>query len=120
MGLSVFMTGCANEKYLAKPLDPASSTAKLLSRDATSADFNAYLIKQGYVEKDLPFATWGLNELTLCALYHHTKLDVAKTQLALAIAAVNTTNQKQNPVLVGRTAHSNLANDDKSPWAFGL
>lgn len=120
MGLSVFITGCTNEKYLAKPLDPANSSAKLLNKDATSADFNAYLIKQGYVEKDLPFATWGLNELTLCALYHHTKLDVAKAQLALANAAVNTANQKQKPLLGGRSARSNQANYDKSPWAFGL
>lgn len=120
LGLSVFIAGCTNEKYLAKPLDPASSSAKLLNKDATSADFNAYLIKQGYVEKDLPFTTWGLNELTLCALYHHTKLDVAKAQLALANAAVNTANQKQKPLLGGRAARSNQANYDKSPWAFGL
>jgi cobalt-zinc-cadmium efflux system outer membrane protein len=120
MGLSVFITGCTNEKYLAKPLDPANSSTRLLNKDATSADFNAYLIKQGYVEKDLPFATWGLNELTLCALYHHTKLDVAKAQLALANAAVNTANQKQKPLLGGRAARSNQANYDKSPWAFGL
>ena len=120
MGLSVFIAGCTNEKYLAKPLDPANSSAKLLNKDATSADFNAYLIKQSYLEKDLPFATWGLNELTLCALFHQTKLDVAKAQLALANAAVNTANQKQKPVLGGRAARSNQANDDKSPWAFGL
>ena len=116
----VLLSGCANEKYLAKPLEPATVTAKLLNKDATSVDFNAYLIKQGYAEKNLPFASWGLNELTLCALYHHTKLDVAKAQLALANAAVNSANQKQNPTIGGRAAHSNLANDDKSPWAFGL
>ncbi len=120
MGFGLLTTGCAHEKYLAKPLYPANSSAKLLNKNATNDAFNAYLIKQGYVEKDLPFATWGLNEQTLCALYHHTKLDVAKAQLALAIAATNTANYKQNPVLNGRAAHSNLANDDKNPWAFGL
>ena len=118
--MSLFTAGCANEKYQAKALDPSLISAKLLNKDVTSPDFKAYLIKQGYVEKDLPFAMWGLNELTLCALYHHTKLDVAKAQLALANGAVNNANQKQNLALVGRTAHSNQANDDKSPWAFGL
>lgn len=120
LGLGLLTAGCANEKYQAKALDSSLISAKLLNKDVKSADFKAYLIKQGYAEKDLPFATWGLSELTLCALYHHTKLDVAKAQLALANAAVNTANQKQNPALVGRAAHSNQANDDKSPWAFGL
>ena len=120
LGLSLLATGCAHEKYQAKPLDPARASAKLADKDGASADFKAYLIKQGYAEKDLPFATWGLNELTLCALYHHTKLDVAKAQLALANAVVNSAGQKQNPTLGGRAAHSNQANDDKRPWAFGL
>ena len=120
LGLSLFNAGCATEKYQAKPLDPLRISATFLNQDTTSPDFKAYLITQGYVEKDLPFTTWGLNELTLCALYHHTKLDVAKAQLALANAAVNTANQKQNSVFGGRAAHSNQANGDKSPWAFGL
>ena len=120
LGLGLLTAGCATEKYQAKPLDPLRISARLLNKDSTSLNFKAYLITQGYVEKDLPFATWGLNELTLSALYHHTKLDVAKAQLALANAAVNTANQKQKPVFGGRAAHSNQANGDKSPWAFGL
>jgi outer membrane protein, heavy metal efflux system len=120
LSLSLLTAGCVHEKYQAKPLEPPTVTTKLLNKDVTSSDFNAYLIKQGYAEKDLPFASWGLNELTLCALYHHTKLDVAKAQLALANAAVNSAGQKQNPTIGGRAAHSNQANDDKRPWAFGL
>ena len=120
LSLSLLTAGCANEKYQAKAIDPLGISAKLLNKNSTSPDFKANLIKQGYLEKDLPFATWGLKELTLCALYYHTKLDVAKAQLALANAVVNTANQKQNPVLGGRTARTNQANNDKSPWAFGL
>jgi outer membrane protein, heavy metal efflux system len=120
LSLLIMATGCAHEQYQAKPLEPSAVTNKLLNKDASSANFKAYLVKQGYAEKDLPFATWGLSELTLCALYHHSKLDIVKAQLALANAAVNSANQKQNPTLGGRTAHSNQANDDKRPWAFGL
>ena len=120
LSLSLLTVSCANEKYQAKPIQPALVTAKLLNKDTTSADFNAYLIKQGYKQSDLPFATWDLNELTLCALYHHTKLDVAKAQMALANMAINSANQKQTPALIGRTARSNQANDDRSPWALGL
>lgn len=120
LGLNVLTTGCATEKYQAKPLNSAQVSAKILNKDATSADFKAYLIKQGYAKSDLPFASWGLNELTLCALYFNSQLDVAKAQLALANASVNSANQQQNPTLGSRVARSNQANGDKSPWAFGL
>jgi outer membrane protein, heavy metal efflux system len=118
--LGLLASGCANEKYQAKPLDIAQTLAKLRSKDTTSTDFHAYLIKQGYQETNLPFTEWGLNELTLCALYYNSKLDVAKAQLALANATVNSANQQQSPTLGGRVAHSNQANGDKNPWAFGL
>lgn len=114
------LASCATESYQAKPLDPAQISAKLLNKDATSAEFKAYLIKQGYAEKDLPFAEWGLNELTLCALYFHPKLDVAKAQLALANAQLETAGQKQNPTLNGNIARSNQKNGDIRPWAYGL
>ena len=120
LSLCLIATGCAQLPYQAKPLNPAQTSAKLINKDASSDDFKAYLIKQGYAQENLPFAEWGLNELTLCALYFNPKLDLAKAQLALANLAVNTANQQQSPTLSGRTAHSNLANHDKNPWAFGL
>ncbi len=118
--LCLFAASCAHEQYQAKPLEPAKVTTKILNKDVANADFKAYLIKQGYVDNELPFAEWDLNELTLCALYFHPKLDVAKAQLALTNAAVDSANQQQIPSLNGRAAHSNLANGDKRPWAFGL
>ncbi len=116
----MFTAGCANTPYQAKPLDPAQTSAKLLNKDATSAEFKAYLIRQGYAEKDLPFAEWGLNELTLCGLYFNSKLDVAKAQLSLANASLETAGQKQNPTLGGSIARSNQKNGDIRPWAYGL
>jgi outer membrane protein TolC len=113
-------TGCAKEIYQAKPISPQQTSAKIFAKDPTSAEFKAYLIKQGYAEKDLPFAEWGLNELTLCALYFNTKLDVAKAQLALANAQLETAGQKQNPTLNGNIARSNQKNGDIRPWAYGL
>ncbi|MEQ1599390.1 MAG: TolC family protein [Methylotenera sp.] len=120
LGLCMLAAGCANAPYQAKPLDPAQISAKLLNKDATSAEFKVYLIRQGYAEKDLPFAEWGLSELTLCALYFHPKLDVAKAQLAMANAQLVTAGQKQNPTLNGNVARSNQKNGDIRPWAYGL
>ena len=120
LSLCVLASGCTHQQYQAKPLNPAQINAKLRNKDVNDVDFNAYLIKQGYVKKDLPFTEWGIDELTLCALYFNPKLDVAKAQLGLASVAVSTANQQQSPTLSGRAAHSNQANGDKNPWAFGL
>ncbi len=120
LSLCLLTSGCAHEQYQAKPLEPASITAKIRNKDVSSADFKAYLIKQGYAENKLPFTEWGVDELTLCALYFNPKLDVARAQLSLANLAINTANQQQSPKLGGRAAHSNQANGDIQPWAFGL
>lgn len=118
--VGLLLTGCAKEKYQAKPIDQQQTTAKILAKDPLSTDFKVYLIKQGYKESELPFANWGLKELTLSALYHHPKLDIAKAQLALANAQVETAGKKQNPTLNGSIARSNQANEDIRPWAYGL
>lgn len=118
--MCLLASACAHQPYQAKPIDVSAVTAKLNNKDVTNADFKAYLIKQGYAESKLPFTEWGVDELTLCALYFNPKLDVAKAQLALANLAVNTANQQQSPTLGGRAARSNQANGDKNPWAFGL
>ena len=115
-----FLAGCAKEKYVAKPINPQQTSAKILAKDPLSADFKAYLIKQGYKETEIPFASWGINELTASALFHHTKLDIAKAQLALANAQLETAGHKQNPTLNASLARSNQANGDIRPWSYGL
>lgn len=114
------LSACAKEKYQAKPIEPAQITAKLINKDINDAGFKAYLIKQGYQESKLPFSSWGLKELTLCALYYHSKLDVAKAQLALAVTNLETAGLKNSVILSGNLARSNQANGDIRPWAYGL
>lgn len=118
--VSLLLGACAKEKYQAKPIDQQQTSAKIFAKDPLSVDFKVYLIKQGYKESDLPFSNWDLNELTLSALYHHPKLDIAKAQLALANAQLESAGQKQNPTLNGSVARSNRANQDIRPWAYGL
>lgn len=118
--VTTFFVACAKEKYVAKPINPEVSSTKLLAKNPLNADFKAYLIKQGYKEAELPFTSWGINELTASALYHHPKLDVAKAQLALANAQLETAGLKQNPTLGGSFARSNQANGDIRPWSYGL
>ena len=118
--LAALVTACAKEKYQAKPINAQAISAKIYAKDPLSADFKAYLIKQGYKVEDIPFKSWGIDELTASALYHHSKLDVTKAQLALANAQLETASQKQNPTLGGSIARSNQANGDIRPWAYGL
>jgi len=116
--LCLLLAGCATHEEAVKPLDRQATA--LLSKDPNSVAFQHYLIKQGYSKNDLPIAAWGLDELTLCALFFHTKLDVAKEQLSLANLAVETAGIKSKPTINAEIAHSNLKNDDIKPWAYGL
>jgi outer membrane protein, heavy metal efflux system len=117
--LGLFISGCATEQP-AKPLNSELISTKILSKDPTSTAFRQYLIDQGYSADRLPFVEWGIDELTLCALFYHTKLDIAKQELALSQLAVKTAGVKSNPTINGNLAHSNQKNEDIKPWAYGL
>lgn len=115
--LSLFISGCVTEPS-PKPL--ARSAATILAKSPVSAAFNAYLIQQGYHKEHLPLNVWGLDELTLCALFYHTELDVAKQQLALANLAIQTAGTKNNPTINADIARSDQKNGDLKPWSYGL
>ncbi|MBC7755158.1 MAG: TolC family protein [Bdellovibrio sp.] len=115
--MCLLASACVNQPYEAKPIDATAISSKLANKDINNPDFKAYLAKQGINQ---PISEWGVDELTLAALYFNPKLDVAKAQLALANLAVKTANQKQSPIVNGRAARSNQANGDVNPWAFGL
>ncbi len=116
----LLILGCATDQYEAKPLDTGKTTANIIAKSPYSNEFNQYLIKQGYQKETFPLQSWDLDALTLCALFHHTKLDVAKAQLALAITSINTAGAKQRPVLNASIERSDRANGDIRPWAYGL
>lgn len=112
------VASCSYLPYQAKPLDQEAITAKLVNKDPSSPEFNAYLKSQGLTQ--LPIQSWGLDELTYCALFFNPVLDVAKAKWAAAQAFINSANQRQTPAINGRLGHSNLKNGDSSPWAYGL
>ena len=114
-----FLSGCAKQPYIAKPLSPQHTSAKIANKNPLSIDFKAFCQRQGYT-KALPFEAWGLDELTLSALYHHTKLDVSKAQLGVAKAAIESAGLKTAPSLGANVARSNRANGDIRPFAYGL
>lgn len=115
----LLVSGCATEQP-AKPLSSELTTKNLLAKDPFSPLFKQYLIEQGYAEHQLPFIEWGIDELTLCALYFHTKLDIAKQELALSYLAIESAGVKNNPTVDGTFARSGQENEDISPWSYGL
>lgn len=117
--LGLLIAGCATEQPV-KSLNSEHITKSLLAKDATSPLFKQYLIEQGYAENQLPLNEWGIDELTLCALFFHTKLDVAKQELALSYLAIETAGIKNNPSIDGTFARSGQENEDISPWSYGL
>ncbi|HSR02389.1 MAG TPA: TolC family protein, partial [Methylophilaceae bacterium] len=92
----------------------------IVAKDPTSIEFNAFLIKHGYNQASLPLQVWDTDSLTLSALFFHSKLDIAKQQLALAKLSVQTAGAKPLPTLNADIARTNQANEDIRPWSYGL
>lgn len=118
--LCLSILGCTTTEQAVKPLDSQRTTAKILEKGPASAAFNRYLVKQGYAENSLPLKAWGVDALTLSALFYHTKLDVAKKQLGLAELAIHTAGIKTSPSINADIGRSNQKNGDIKPWSYGL
>jgi outer membrane protein, heavy metal efflux system len=116
---SLFIAGCITPQPT-KPLDSKLSAANLLDKDPNSEPFKQYLMSHGYTEEELPFAEWGVDELTYCALFYHTKLNIAKQELALSKLATESASIKNIPTVNADIAHSNQKNEDIKPWSYGL
>jgi outer membrane protein, heavy metal efflux system len=117
--IGLFAAGCSIQ-HSVKPLNSQLTTTHLLAKDPTDPQFNQYLIEQGYTKEQLPFVEWGIDELTLCALYFHTRLDIVKQELALSYLAIETAGIRNDPSVKGIFARSGRENGDISPWSYGL
>lgn len=112
--------GCNQIQYRAEPISIEQTIQKLQQKSPTSLGFETYLIEQGYPKERIPVSQWDLELLTYSALYHHSALDVAKSQLALAQANVNLAAQKPPLGVGGKIGLADRRNDDISPWVFNL
>ena len=118
--LAFFLGGCDFLQYTAKPINPVANTIKFEAKDPASEQFNEYLISNGYPANQLPITLWRVDELTLCALFFHPSLDVARAQWRAAQSTELAAAEKPIPSLNSNIAHSNRANGDISPFAFGF
>ena len=114
------LASCAPPKYTASPLNIKAISNNLLSKDPRDAGFQAFLAKNGFAANQLPLKSWGINELTLAALYFNPKLNLAKAQWASSMAAVTTANQRAQGSLDASIARSNQGGGEPKPWSYGL
>ncbi|MEO6118176.1 MAG: TolC family protein [Methylotenera sp.] len=118
--LAAIFSGCNFLQYNAKPIDPIANAVKFEAKNPASDAFNQYLMRNGYTANQLPLKTWGVDELTYSALFFHPNLDVARAQWRVAESAELSAAGRPIPNLNANVAHSNQANEDIKPFAFGL
>ncbi len=118
--LPTILGGCNFLQYTAKPIEPVLNAVKFEAKNPAGDAFNQYLISNGYSADHLPLKTWGVDELTYCALFFHPSLDVARAQWRAAESAELAAAERPIPNLNANVARSNQANEDIKPFAFGL
>lgn len=118
--ISALLAGCGFQTYSPKPISPEQSARNYRLHDPNGEDFHAYLIAQGYPADQLPIKQWGARELTLCALFFHPELDVARAQWQAAKAEEITAGQRRDFGLSGQLEHHSRTDGGISPWTYGL
>lgn len=113
-------SACSLQQYSPKPIDPIANAARFSAKDITSADFQQFLLNNGYSANQLPLAEWGLDDLTYCALFFHPSLEVARAQWRAAQVAESSAGEKSLPTLNSHIAHSDDPDPTKKPFALGL
>ncbi|PPC93415.1 MAG: transporter [Methylotenera sp.] len=113
-------SGCSFQQYKEKPINTEANSSKFHNKDPASPEFQQYLLSNGYPASQLPVKSWGLEELTYCALYFHPSLDVARAQWRAALANEPIAAERPLPAINGNTARSNQANQDINPYLYGL
>lgn len=114
--VALFVAGCA--RYHADPVSASANAAALESRSLSSDSRLQEFIRVSLPGQDGGPTQWNLATLTLAALYFHPDLDIARSKLAAARAAVMTARQIPNPTVNLSTLY-NLNVAQPTPWTVG-
>ena len=111
---SLLITACGYQKYQAQPLQARDGMVSLRMHDTGDEGFQAYMREEGYA--DLP-AQWGWRELLHSSFYFHPDLNVARSQLQVAMAGITTAGQRPNPSI---SAGAGRRNEPDVPEVYSL
>lgn len=108
-------TGCLHVPPA--PLNPADSARSLEARSLSDPALQTFLTERfGRPRDPWPRARWGVEELTLAAIYFHPSLLLARAQLERAEAHEGRAAQRPNPSVMLMPQYVSPASGH-SPWA---
>ena len=94
------MLTAACARFEPRPISAEDSAIQFEQRTLTELNFKQFLANNGVAPPTAwPQRLWGLEQLTLAALYFNPDLDVARAQLVGSQAAEITAAQRLNPLL---------------------
>lgn len=108
------LAACA--RYHAEPLPAAASAAALEARGLDDPRLCEFI--RASLPREAGPMRWDLASLTLAALYFHPDLDIARSKVAAARAAVSTARQAPNPTLNFSPLY-NMNIPTPTPWTVG-
>lgn len=114
--MALALVGCAH--FEDKPLVPALAAEALESRSLAETGLRDFVSTNlGRTFPAWPPSEWGLDQLTLAAIYFHPGLDVARAQWAVAQAGVKTAGGRPNPTVSVTPEYNVNAATGVSLWA---
>ncbi|HET9148758.1 MAG TPA: TolC family protein [Acetobacteraceae bacterium] len=109
--LPVLLAGCA--RYTARPISPAANAMALSARRLNDPKLLRFLTAMGH-----PAPRWGIDTLTLVAVYERPDLRIVNANYAIAQGGLTTAAAIPNPVL-GLSPSYNATAPFPSPWKIG-
>ena len=95
---SCLFVGCAVHRYRPAPIVPSTTASQFESRSFADPGLRSFEEQNlGHSVSPWPSKNWGLQTLSLAALYFNPALDLARARLATAEGAVITARARPNP-----------------------
>ncbi|MGH9574980.1 MAG: TolC family protein, partial [Candidatus Acidiferrales bacterium] len=108
------LSGCAAQRYTAKPIILSVSASQLESRTLSDAGLRSFVEESlGKSFTSWPPSNWNLQTLSLAALYFNPTLDSARARVEEADAAIVTAGGRPNPTF-------DISPGVPSPYLFSL
>lgn len=110
--LPLFLAGCAH--YAARPINPVASARLLTGRNLVNPALTKFLTAMGCKSGH----RWGLDALTLVAVFERPDLAIADAQYAVARGGVISAGALPNPTMTINPEY-NATNPNPSPFKIG-
>ncbi|TXI38653.1 MAG: TolC family protein [Methylophilus methylotrophus] len=114
----LLLTACGIA-FQANPIPQQQNIETIQQATPTQDGFKTFVQTQSS-QTTWPIQAWDIDSLTLSALYFHPVLKVATSDYAVALAGITSAGLRPQVGLNGHLSHSNRANGDINPWAYGL